>query len=682
MSLTHIGTNFRRFFHGTLPPLALVVISILPLLFGGLFVWSYEDPLGNLDKLPVALVNSDEGAEEPDGSPLNAGEEVTDKLLESQELDFHLVSAREAREGIADGTYYLGVEIPTNFSDATTSVNTDNPHSATLNVTLSNTNGFIPTILGNQAARVMSSVISETISDTISRQLFIGFNTIGEGMDEASEGAGQLSDGATDASDGAHKAREGATQLDEGLTEADSGAHELADGAARLDSGVAELSSGAATLNEGLGAASTGAETLASGMDQLQSGTDQLGSGASQVASGVDQIATVADKLAAAQHVLADVADKATALGLDTTQLQPLTDTTLVEQVGALQAGAHEIANQLNDPTAQYRSGVDTATNGSHELAQALAMLHDGSGQLVAGTATLKDGTSTLVVGANTLADGTSKLSAGSQQLVVGLAALDEGLVTLDAGSGELSMAITDGAKEVPRYEGERLDKAAEAAANPVALKQQGDSLTTFGTGLAPFFLSLSMWFGAIVMFFVLKPMSRRAVDSGVSPLRAALSTYLPAMIIGLVQATAVWAVDVFLIDLSIVHPMRLLAALWFVSMVFVGLVMTISNVFGPTIGRVLSIALMSLQLVASNGLYPPEVQPGFIQWVHSWDPMRFSVDLLRHCIVGALPGDNRAGHAIVVLACIGLGSLVVACIANYTRRVIAYKDLHPELSI
>ena len=61
MSGLHIGTDFRKFLHGKLPPLALTAIILLPLLFGGLFVWSYWDPLGNLYKLPVALVNSDEG---------------------------------------------------------------------------------------------------------------------------------------------------------------------------------------------------------------------------------------------------------------------------------------------------------------------------------------------------------------------------------------------------------------------------------------------------------------------------------------------------------------------------------------------------------------------------------------------------------------------------------------------
>ena len=36
----HIGSNFRKFGHGKLPPLAIIAITLIPLLFGGLFVLS------------------------------------------------------------------------------------------------------------------------------------------------------------------------------------------------------------------------------------------------------------------------------------------------------------------------------------------------------------------------------------------------------------------------------------------------------------------------------------------------------------------------------------------------------------------------------------------------------------------------------------------------------------------
>ena len=44
-----------------------------------------------------------------------------------------------------------------------------------------------------------------------------------------------------------------------------------------------------------------------------------------------------------------------------------------------LQAGAHELANQLSDPSAKYRGGVDSAVEGAKTLADGLKRLQEGS---------------------------------------------------------------------------------------------------------------------------------------------------------------------------------------------------------------------------------------------------------------------------------------------------------------
>ena len=500
MSGLHLGSNFRKFLHGKLPPLALIAITLLPLLFGGLFVWSYWDPLGNLNKVPVALVNSDEGEN---------GQQVVDKLLEEKPMNFQVVSAEEARQGIADGTYYLGMEIPTDFTEAVTSVKEDNPHQAKINVTLNETNGFIPTMLGGQAALVITDTVSHTIGSKVVDQLFVGFNTINDGMGQAADGAGQLNEGAKKAGEGGQKLDDGATKLDNGMQEFNSKLQQMPSAAHQLDDGVTRLQDGAQQLNTGIGTAADGANQLSEGMLTLQGGTDKLGAGASQVAGGVDKIAGVAGQLGAAQAAFADIdaslnqviADldaspipgteqiaaqaRQTQAQLHGGPLATAMNSDLVSQLQLLQNGAHQVANELQDPNAQYRGGVNRATDAAQQLAAGLTKLQDGSGTLVAGVAQLKDGTSQLVVAANTASDASSKLADGSNQLVVGLGALNDGLVQLDDGTGELSVKLHDAQEQAPTWEGERLNKAVDSASNPVVLNQAGDELTFFGKGLS-----------------------------------------------------------------------------------------------------------------------------------------------------------------------------------------------------
>lgn len=683
MGAFHLGTNARRFGHGVIPPLAFLMVSILPLLFGGLFVWSYADPLGNLHKVPVAIVNSDAG---------DKGQTVADKLVESNEMDFHVVSPEDAEKGIADGTYYLGMEIPTDFTDSVTSIKSDNPHQATLAVTLNNANGFITSMLGNQATTLMADTISTTVSHEVVDQLLVGFNTVGEGMDKAVDGAGQLADGAGQLHAGADKAKNGAGTLNEKLGEAAHGAAQLAGGADELNAGAGKLHDGATQLDNGLGTALDGATQLSGGLTKLQGATAQLGDGAGKISGGVDTLTGFAAGVDGIVAQLNQAADQLDALpypeahGL-AAQVRATRDSITTNgslgQIAALRDGAHQLAYQLGDPTADYRLGIDQATQGARSLVDGLTRLKDGSGTLLAGTTTLTDGTQRLVVGTHQLADGTSQLAAGSDQLVVGLGDLSDGAVRLDDGAGKLALSLSEGAEKLPRFDDDATrDDAATAGSHPVGKNLVADTLTTFGVGLSPFFLSLSLWLGSLILYMVLKPINRRAIDSGTSPLRAAMTIMVPGLIVGTIQALLLALVQTKLIGIEPAHPLQYVGALVFIGATFNMVVLSIYSFFGATVGRVIVMALMSLQLVSSNGLYPPEVQPGFIQWVHTWDPMRYSTDLLRHVLVGNFPGDPRPETAMWVLLGLLIGGILITVFSNYRERVMMRKDLHPELTL
>lgn len=156
----------------------------------------------------------------------------------------------------------------------------------------------------------------------------------------------------------------------------------------------------------------------------------------------------------------------------------------------------------------------------------------------------------------------------------------------------------------------------------------------------------------------------------------------IPAFIIGFAQAALLWLVQIVFINVSPAHPGAMFLSLWFVSWVFISIILAINVILGVAAGRLVTMALMSLQLVASNGLYPPEVQPRFIQWVHVVDPMRFSVDMLRYSLFGHSPGDQRLMTAIMVLTLFALAAWVISSLGLWKHRVIMRKDIHPELEI
>ncbi|MFP7364737.1 YhgE/Pip domain-containing protein [Corynebacterium callunae] len=619
MALIHFGTELKRFGRGKLPPLGFLVVMLMPLLFGGVFVWAYYDPIGGLSKLPVAVVNEDTGE-------LDAGSQVVDNLLQSDSVNFIEVSAEEARAGINDGTYYFGIEIPENFSDSIESVAGDNPQPATVNAVFNNTNGFIASMLGNQVVNTVVNSMDNEFGVRIVDNLLVGFSTIDEGMTQAADGATQLADGTSAANDGAIQLADGAVTLNEGINQANAGAQTLADGVSQLDSK--------------LGTAATGSQTLADGLTQLETGTEQLGDGATQVSDGVSQLV---DQVAPLTAFVPDI----------NTQLITLRD------------GAATIATQLSDPSSTYRSGIDNAAAASQQLASGLQQLKDGSSQLS--------------VGARTLADGTSQLAAGSEQLVVGAAALRDGTVQLDEGSSELALKIGEGAEQLPTF----AEDADKTIATPVNTEHQGDTLPLFGIGLAPFFMCVGLFMGATVTWMILRPISRRALDSRMGGFRGTLATYLPAMVLGFGQASIMWLVLNYLLDLSPAHQLGLWISMVIISWIFISITHMFNNVGGAPVGRVLSIVLMSFQLVASGGLYPVETQAQFFQWFHKYDPITYAVNLIRQMIFNETPQeDPRFIQALWVLALVWVLMLVISTLANRMNKVIRMKDYHPELKI
>lgn len=161
LSLTSTGTELRRFGRGRLPRIAVVAIVLVPLLYGALYLWAFWDPTGNLDKLPVALVNADTGAVR-DGEQLNAGDEVVTKLLESDDLDWQVTNAQDASSGVLDGRYYFAVTVPADFSADLVSAGGDDPTAAQLEVTYDDANSFLASTLGRTAMAQVRTAVSQS----------------------------------------------------------------------------------------------------------------------------------------------------------------------------------------------------------------------------------------------------------------------------------------------------------------------------------------------------------------------------------------------------------------------------------------------------------------------------------------------------------------------------------------
>lgn len=480
-----LGSFELRRFRGPLPVIALIFVALVPLLYGAIYLSANWDPYGNLDRLPVAVVNEDRPVDY-NGETIAAGRDFTDGLVEDNNFGWHVVDRAEAQRGLREGDYYLTVFVPADFSESLISGAGDDPRRANIFLERNDANGFVIGSITGKAEDSITQAVDQAAIENYFKAVFANLTKIRSGMSDANDGAGQLADGLGTAADGSRQLADGAGQA------ADAGG-KLADGAAALHTGTGELADGSARLAEGSGKLRAGSGRLASGTRELAGGlgkaadgADQLADGSRQVADGTQQLNDrVLPPLDALRTVLPELRSDAQTISGDAVEvsgrLAGRTDSLATDLAGMdadLKALAEKNPELGEDPAYRRLSDrVDSASERASGIAERadriatgaksvdgrirasdglednlgaarnnLVRLNDGAQQVAAGNArlagSLRDagsGADRLAAGAGELNDGVIALDDGASSLAAGARRLDDGAAQLDSGAGELA---------------------------------------------------------------------------------------------------------------------------------------------------------------------------------------------------------------------------------------------------
>lgn len=799
-SLDLAGIEFRRLTGERMVRAAILVITLVPLLYGALYLWAFWNPYDRLDKLPVALVNEDR-AVTVDGRRLNAGADLVKKLRESGTFGWREVSLAEAQAGLKDGRYYMALEIPEDFSADLGTANSAKPVRARLKVVDHEGANLLATQIGGRVFTEVRAAVSATAARTYLDNVYVGFSDARGGLVDAAAGSRDLAAGLTDAEEGAKRLADGEAQARDGASDLSDGLGRLADGAATADDGARQVAAGSFSLTKGLAEAFAGATGVSDGASQVASGTATLATGAQKLAAGGKALASSADRLSAGAGTLASgasqlaaggasLAGSADALSAGASQLSSGVDSAVgqigtavsgsaqvrdgaagvyallnaylaahpeaavdtdfatalatagavktgsadlasglsavaasgptlaggAHQVAAgsaqLAAGAHQLsggllaaltgtqqlaagASALSGGSAALGAGIDDAAAGSAKLATGAQALAGGSAQLAAGIGTATDGSRRITAGSAALAAGTSRLasgasdaSVGSRSLLSGLIELSDGaddlaggLVTARDGSRRLADGLSDGSEQIPSFSASEQAANAKMMSDPVGLDTaRMNEVPNYGTGFAPYFIPLALWVGALMTYFIVRPLPERALASGASARAAAFAGYWPGAAVGSVQAVVLSAVLMLALGLKPVSPLLFIGYTVLSALAFIAVLQFLSAALGSAVGKITSIVLLMLQLTSAAGTFPFETLPPFFQVINPWLPMTYVVSGLRQAISG---GDWRA-LALDAAVLVGYSVLALAgtMIAARRKQVWTMDRLRPAFEL
>ena len=623
-----IAAELRRLTSHRMATIALLALMCVPVIYGALYLWANQNPYAKLDQIPAAIVVADDGTTSADSS-VNYGHKVATSLVQQGTFDWRVVSAAEAAKGLDDQQYDFAITFPSDFSQQLASASTTDPQRATVTLTTNDTNSYLASTIGQQAAETIRSSIVQEVNREAAGRFLLALSDIRSNLTSAADAAALL----------------------------DSGARSAQSGAASLADGTAKLASGSASLSSGLG-------TLASQTSDLPSQTQQLASGARQVADGNAQLADKADQAGAVAQQAADAVPAARADILSYLQAKGVDQATIDQVMSQL--------DQLGTAVTDGNQKVQSTVGQIDQLASGSQQVADGASQLATSAPALSGGIQKAATGA-------SQLAGGAKQAASGAASLRDGLGTLADGTSRLQSGLDAGARQIPATTASERAAQADTIADPVTL--DNSKLTNaggYGAGLAPFFIALAAWIGIYALFLIVKPVSRRAITALRSPLRVTLAGWLTPALLGVVQMIALYAIVAGGLHFSVSNPFATFGIMALASATFASIILAL-NVWLGSVGQFLGLVLMVLQLVTAGGTFPWQTLPGPLAVLHHALPMSYAVDGIRQTMYGG--NASLAAGDVGVLAVWALGALAVTLIGVVRmthRRTL--RDLQPSL--
>lgn len=669
---------------------ALIVavgLVIVPTLYAWFNIAGSWDPYGNTGNLKVAVANSDDGYMS-DLIPVrvNIGDTVVSALRENDQLDWRFVSESDAVEGVRSGEYYAAVVIPENFSSRMMTVfSSEAEHAEIVYYENQKANAIAPRVT-DKAASTVRQQIDETFAKTISDVGLATTSSLLEFMDGdqiaayAGNLSGTLAGAITTLRDASGSVDEFAGLLQSSTGLLDSTSDLLASAGAANENAealVGDAKTGLSGMHDALDAAvaaiNQSLKDSAGDYDAAAKAIDEaFGAADAHVSLTVTQLRDASADVAKRASDMRDVQDNILAVERDVegSNLPEKLKAELVQKIDIVANTVGNVANQqellakhLSDAAASLETGAADARAKAQAVKDGIAEAKGSIGGVKDSyNATLKQQISDLSDAVADVArrgsDMADDLGATVTDLSHAASALSDDLVGAHEVLAGASADLVSAADDLQRLK-EGLDTAvtsgdldrvreligsdpaalADALAAPVALDRQAVyHIKNYGSAMAPFYTTLSIWVAGIVLAAMLKANVDEADVKALGNPRLHelyLGRYAFFALLAFAQATLVCAGDLLFFGIQCEHPFQFMLVGWLAGFVFSNMIYTLTVSFGD-IGKAIAVVLLVMQVAGSGGTFPIEMTADFFQAVYPFLPFTHAINAMHAAMAGA----------------------------------------------
>lgn len=604
----------------------IIAVLLVPFMYSFFYLKAYWNPYGkgNIDNLPVAVVNKDSG---------DKGKELIDNIKESKKLKLSIVSNDEATDGLNDGKYYAIISIPKDFTSSMNSASSTNKRHATITYSPNQKSNYLSSQIINTVVLTVEKNLDNTVNSKIVENLSDKLKAVPTQLNTISTEFGKLSEGTSQIENGASELKSGSEQLKNGINEAYNGSKTITDG---VNASIENLK------NDKSEAIDT--QTLNNIKNQVTSSVNATFTDTYKNAIGVQAVETVKAQYEnninlLKQGILANIS----AFGI--TDVDAYCNSSSVNPGLANYCSSYlglvSLNNQLNDSssviyqsiyntaiTSAQKSAVQTASNVSETVAKQVATSakETATNKSIASLTPLQEGL-------NNLTSGLAKLNTGSNDLYNGTVKLNEGTTTLN-NSVKASKVELDNKISSTKSEMKKVDGLSKYSKMPIkAETKEVNKVSSYGTAFSPLFISIALWVGSLMLFMVLyfdkeKRFGLLGIDSK-KRVKRTLAYHGLASVSGLILGILLQ----LLLDFSITNVLLYYVSIILVANCFLAIVEFLIETFGD-IGKFIALIILVLQLAAAGGTFPIETVTKGFRWLHPLLPMTYTINLLKESLI------------------------------------------------
>lgn len=671
--------------------LALIIalgLCVIPSLYAWFNIYSNWDPYANTGNVSIAVASSDAGYTKDDGTYVNMGDSVLDQLRDNDKLGWTFPDTpQDAIDGVYSGDYYAALIIEEDFSQSMYDClangmehpkilyyENEKKNAIAVKITDSGTSSLqqsinqeftevvvttiaenLDTIAGdddgslyNQTLSQLKAVNDNLLSYNSLLTSFMECNTsMSESVLDMKTVVSKLTSTMNSINSTAATAKKDAKAASDVLKSGVNATSNVANTAIGVK--LNKMAVAVTTANNALNAAQSGlsggqsATTITDNLNATATNMGTLSTTALEIATDLEQykgygadteIATLQSRLKTISTTATVAKDAATKAASTSSKIEsvagPITDASkqiisagidqAVAQIPALNQEIYgDLSGKVNEVASSASASIDAAVDA---IPSGSSVDASGMGDVLDGiSATLLAGNDALSNSQTILTNATTKLTDIIDQL--------EGVT-----EGQEYQKLMEIMENDPSLYGEFLSQ-------PVTVTTQAVYETpNYGSAVTPFYTTLALWVGAIILVSLLKV---KAIPKGgykdAKDYELFFGRYILFFLLGQLQAVICIYGDLNFLGVQCQDVGKLYLIASVTSFTFTLMIYTLTISFGD-IGKAFAVVIMVIQIAGSSGTYPIELLPDIFQAIYTYFPFPYAINAMRETISGMYEND------------------------------------------